>query len=156
MLSQVYIAFIFLNFRCIFFEYINIIYIIGCDSVSSFAGKGKTKAFKLLKDNARYVRGFMALGDSWDINDELFNVLEEFVCDLYGKKNRSSVDLLRYQLHCVKGGSVEPELLPPCRSSLMLHVLRANYQTGIWRRAIIALPDTPSPHGQGWEVTGEG
>lgn len=73
----------------------------------------------------------MSLGDSWDINDEFFNVLEEFVCDLYGKKNRSCVDLLRYQLHCAKGGSVEPELLPPCRSSLKLYVLRANYQTEI-------------------------
>ena len=75
--------------------------------MSSFAGKGKTKAFKLLKDKARYVRGFMALGVSWDINDELFNVLEGFVCDLYGTKGRvNSVDLLRYQLHCVKGGNV--------------------------------------------------
>lgn len=121
--------------------------------MSSFAGKGKTKAFKLLKGNARYVRGFMALGDSWDINEELFNLLEEFVCDLYGKKIRSSVDLLRYQLHCAKGGNVDPELLPPCRSSLKLHVLRANYQAGIWRRATTAIPDTPTPHGQGWEVT---
>ena len=125
--------------------------------MSSFAGKGKTKAFKLLKDNPKYVRAFMLLGRSWDVDDELFDVLEEFVCDLYGKKGRlSSVNLLRYQLHCAKGGNVEPELLPPCQSSLKLHVSRSNYQAAIWRRAIVALPDTPSPHGQGWEVTTQG
>lgn len=132
------------------------LYHVGCDSVSSFAGKGKTKAFKLLKGSSRYVNAFMALGDSWIIDDGLFDVLEEFVCDLYGKKTSSSVNLLRYQLHCAKGGSVEPELLPPCRSSLELHIRRANYQAGIWRRAITALPDNPSPRGQGWEVTDDG
>ena len=70
---------------------------------------------------------------------------------MYGKKC-DSVDALHYQIHCARGGKVEPEALPPCESSLRLHVTRANYQAAIRRRAIIWRPVIPSPHGHGWEV----
>ena len=33
-----------------------------------------------------------------------------------------------------------------------MHITRANYQTGIWRRAIFSLPEVPLPGGQGWEI----
>jgi hypothetical protein len=123
----------------------------GYDSISSFAGKGKIKALKLLVTNATYASGFSNLGVSWDVSDELIDILEHFVCDLYGMK-LSDVNLLRYQLHCARSGKVEPESLPPCRSSLKLHVLRANYQAAVWRRAVFATADIPSPDGHGWEV----
>lgn len=70
---------------------------------------------------------------------------------MYGKKVKS-VNSLRYELHCVRGGKVEPEALPPCQSSLRLHVTRANYQAAVWKRATEASPNTPSPHGHGWNV----
>ena len=62
------------------------------------------------------------------------------------------VNLLRYQLHCAKAGKVEPEGLPPCKSSLQLHVTKANYQAGIWRRAIFPLPEVPLPGGHGRKI----
>jgi len=43
-------------------------------------------------------------------------------------------------------------LLPPCRSSLRKHVLRANYQTFLWKHAHIADLCIPSPIGCGWTV----
>ena len=46
-------------------------------------------------------------------------------CPLYGKKGQN-VDLLRYELYCAKGGKVDPEALLPCRTSLHLHMKRAN------------------------------
>ena len=49
-----------------------------------------------------------------------------------------------------------PEALPPCRSSLRLHIARANYQTAIWKRAVTALPEVPSPHIHGWKVSDSG
>ena len=125
--------------------------ITGCDSVSDFAGKGKAKALKLLMKSRTYVDAFMDLGLSWNINDETVNGIEGFVCELYGKKMQE-VNLLRYQLHCAKAGKVEPEGLPPCKSSLQLHTTRANYQAGIWRRAIFPLPEVPLPSGHGWEI----
>ena len=89
----------------------------GCDSVSAFSGKGKGKAFKLMMENERHVRALVDLGSSWELSDETLKNIEEFVCELYGKKC-NDVGLLRYDLYCAKGGKVEPEALPPCRSSL--------------------------------------
>ena len=45
----------------------------------------------------------MNIGISWNVSDELFSSIEEFVCDLYGNKMKN-VDLLRYQMYCAKGG----------------------------------------------------
>ena len=127
----------------------------GCDSVSSFAGKGKWKALQLLFKNNTYVQALMKLGESWTIEDELFEILQLFLCHIYGKKI-NNIDLLRYELHCAKGGKVEPEALPPCRSSLRLHVLRANYQAAIRRRSLLANTTIPSPNGNGWKVSNNG
>ena len=92
-----------------------------------------------------------SIGDEWVVSEEAFTDTEALMCQLYGKKC-DSVDALRYQIHCDRGGKVEPEALPPCESSLRLHVTRANYQAAIWRGAIILRPVIPSPHGHGWEV----
>ena len=100
----------------------------GCDSVSAFSGKEKGKAFKLMMEKERYVQASVDLGSSWKLSDKTLKNIEEFVCELYGKKC-NDVDLLRYDLYCAKGSKVEPEALPPCRSSLKLHIFRANYQS---------------------------
>ena len=62
------------------------------------------------------------------------------------------MDVLRYEIHCAKGGKNEPESLPPCESSLPLHVTRVGYQAAIWRIAIVPLPVIPSPGGHSWKV----
>ena len=99
--------------------------------------------------NRTYVDAFMDLGLSWNISEESVNTIERFVCELYGKKMQE-VNLLRYQLHCEgKAGKVEPQGLPPCKSSLQLHITRANYQAEIWRRATFTLPEVPLPGGHG-------
>ena len=73
----------------------------GCDNVSAFAGKGKSKAFKMLMKNGKYVRAFMNIGISWNVSSKLFSVIEEFVCDLHGKKNEKCklVTLIERCLH---------------------------------------------------------
>ena len=72
------------------------------------------------------------------------NAIKRFVCELYGKKMQQ-LNLLRYQLHCAKAGKVELKSLLPCKSYLQLHITKANYQAGIWRRAIFPLPEVPLP-----------
>jgi len=64
-------------------------------------------------------------------------------------KKCRSVDVLRYEIHCARGGKVEPEALPPCEASLRLHPARENYQAAIWRRALVPLPVISSPHDMG-------
>ena len=76
------------------------------------------------------------------------------VCLLYGKM-MNDVDELRYQLFYAKGGKVDPSALPPCKSTLVLHIKRANYQAGVWRRATVPNPEIPSPDQHGWEIEGE-
>ena len=51
-------------------------------------------------------------------------------------------------LSCYDG--VDLSLLPPCRSSLKMHIRRANYQCLIWCKAEQATPDIPPPDGHGW------
>ena len=38
----------------------------------------------------------------------------------------------------------------PCRDSLTRHVKRCNYQCVVWKSALVAKPDIPSPGGHGW------
>lgn len=45
-------------------------------------------------------------------------------------------------------------LLPPCSSSLLLHIKRANYQTFIWKQSLSAYPGIPSPEQHGWKIEG--
>ena len=126
--------------------------ITGCDTISAFSGKGKWKAVQLLqRSQEKYVRAMASIGEEWEVSEDAFQDTEALVCQIYGKKCQS-VDVLRYEIHCAKGGKVEPEALPPCESSLRLHVTRANYQAAIWKRAIVLLPVIPSPCGRGWEV----
>lgn len=123
----------------------------GCDSISSFAGKGKVKAINIFMKYPEFIPFFSELDKNWVATEELIDNLEEFVCVLYGKK-MSSIDTLRHQLFCAKGGKVDPEQLPPCKSSLALHIRRANYQACVWRRALNANPRIPSPNGHGWDA----
>ena len=123
----------------------------GCDTVSAFASKGKWRPLQMIAKNQIFVETMKNIGKEWSLSNKTFKGTGEFMCNLYGKKC-TSVDSLRYELHCPKGGKIEPEALPPCQSSLRLHLSRANYQAAIWRRATEACPDIPSLHGHGWSV----
>ncbi|CAB3991754.1 Hypothetical predicted protein [Paramuricea clavata] len=98
----------------------------GRDTVSAFPSKGKLQPMQMLIKNHIYVKTMKDIGKEWSVNDDTFSATEEFVCHLYGRKG-TSVDSLRYELCYAKGGKVTPEALPPCQSSLWLHVSRANY-----------------------------
>ena len=88
------------------------------------------------------------IGETWCVSDATFNAALALVCQQYGKRGQN-MDLLRYELYCAKGGKVEPEALPPCRTLLRLHMKRANYQAAIWRRAVVPHPDVSFPQGHG-------
>ena len=124
----------------------------GCNTVSAFSSKGKLKPMPMLVKNHTYVETMKNFGKEWSVSEDTFSATEKFVCHLYRKK-ATSVDSLRYELHYAKGGKIAPEALPPCQSSLRLHMSRANYLAAIWRRATEACPDIPSSHGHGWNVS---
>ena len=61
----------------------------GCDSTSSFYGKGKIKPYKLMKSSYRVIHAMQRLGPSLHIKKAEKHILEEFVCELYGKYCRA-------------------------------------------------------------------
>ena len=118
--------------------------------MSAFTGKGKIKPFNLMKTNADYVDIFASLGNDDFVDDLLYERIENFVCHLYGKKNASSINELRYQLYCQGGGKLSCELLPPCSNVLRLHAERANYQARLWKNSLHPIFDALNPVGHGW------
>ncbi|CAM4649015.1 unnamed protein product [Leuciscus chuanchicus] len=125
----------------------------GCDTVSAFAGKGKTRGLTLLMNNKETQDTVLKLGQEWDLSPELSNELEAFTCVLYAQKaSTTMINKLRYHLFCAKKGEIESQQLPPCKDSLSQHTLRANYQAGIWKRC---LEKDPSPVGRGWKMETE-
>ena len=124
----------------------------GCDSVSAFAGKGKTKAVKLLLNSDDFIMLFKQLGSDWDITDDQRNRLEQFTCELYGEK-KNSINEVRYSLYCKKDGIIGSEKLPPCANSLYFHMKRACYQTRLWRLSLDGVYVVPQPYNSyGWEL----
>ena len=96
-----------------------------CGTVSAFSSKGKLRPMQMLVKNLAYVKAMKNIGKEWGVNEDMFSATEKFVCHLYGKR-LTSVDSLRYELHYAQGGKIAPETLPPCQSSLRLHVSHAN------------------------------
>ena len=125
----------------------------GCDTVSAFGGKAKLRALQILKGNEEIQDYFIKVGEQWKPPPELQVQLEEFVCQLHAAKpSTTNIDELRYNLFCARKGGIESHQLPPCKDCLQKHILRANYQAGIWKRCLENDPDTPSPVGNGWKI----
>ena len=119
----------------------------GCDSVSAFLGKGKKKGFEIIQKCPQVRQAMRSLGTSWEVDDDFLNACERLVCLLYGI-DHNDVNGVRYQLFLTKG--IQSHLLPPTRGAVYKHLLVANYQTGIWRKALEGLADIPAPHCHGW------
>ncbi len=80
-------------------------------------------------------------------------MLEKYVCKIYGKKQVPSVHDARMKIfwkNFTKDQRVtDLSLLPPCKSSLLRHIQRANYVARIWRQSSRPMMqiDTPTLHG---------
>ncbi|KAK6168047.1 hypothetical protein SNE40_021951 [Patella caerulea] len=122
----------------------------GCDSVSAFKGKGKIKALKLMLNSPQYITTFCELGKSWELRPNLRKDLEKFVCDLYGWKDETDINTVRY--NCYRVGTVTDLTLPPNCDSLSLHMERANYQAKIFRSCQQQYINPPDPSAHGWKV----
>ena len=122
----------------------------GCGSTSAFVGRGKKVAFDLLLSSVSYCDTMTELGKEFVVSDDLQAKCEEFICAVYGHCLCSDVNELRYIQFCSQQSGASH--LPPTRNARRKHVLRANYQAAICRRALEGMPCVPSPHNQGWLV----
>ena len=140
----------------------------GCDTVSTFVrkGKGKVRPLRVLQKNPQFMTVFAGLGTRETLSEEEFKDLEAFTCRLYGAKTGVDINKLRYatyltrftpknQLLSTESG-IDLSLLPPCRSSLRMHIKRANYQSLIWNQTDLAYPELDKPYnGHGWTLKGD-
>ena len=127
----------------------------GCDTISSFAGKGKVGSVKTMMKDQNHIALFATFGDSPELSEVQFQQIQKFVCDLYGHKD-DDTNVVRYKMYAAKHGHLDPKSIPPCADSLRQHSLRACYQVYIWRQSLQSHPIIPSPVGFGWDQNEEG
>lgn len=129
----------------------------GCDTVSTFAGRGKITTFKQLKSDQTYQEAFTELGRSWIVFEELSEKMEEITCRMYLPcTHTTKVNNLRCQIFCVRRGEVDSSQLPPCKDCLSMHILCANYQAATWQRCLEPSTRVPSSTDHGWATDDDG
>lgn len=127
--------------------------ITGCDTTSSFAGKGKKTAWDTWTNNPDITAAFLEISSCpSSISDFCFSVIERFVVKLYDRTtNSQNVNLTRKQLFAQKGRTLES--IPPTRDALLQHVKRAAYQSGyVWSQCLVVKPTLPNPSEWGWSL----
>jgi len=114
------------------------------------------------------VEVFESLGKSIVLMPSVMADLEWYVCAVYGKPKYTDVNKMRYDLFKARyqpnatnkrlgqDDGIDLSLLPPCRSSLKMHALRANYVAYTWKQAHVTHPEIPSLLGLGWTHDAEG
>ena len=123
----------------------------GCDTVSSFAGIGKTSVLKKLEA----FTDTLLLGDPSASMDEVITSYLKYVATFYGQVFQGSLDTMRrYIFTRIIGGKrhLPPKFssLPPRLAACRPHYERAHYQTTLWMAAGMPTPPTLDPLKHGW------
>ena len=127
----------------------------GNDYISSFLRKGKAACWKVLEKNDKFVSTFTALGSDWNLEQSVIEDLEEFVCLLYGRRQKevnSVRNFLFESKYLNQNKSIDISLLPHCQASLRLHTLRSNVVARIWKLSDEAQIQLPNLSQHGWTI----
>lgn len=123
--------------------------ITGCDTTSQFTGIGKRTAWKVFQQYPHLLQNF---GEEEMPSPDTLRMAEQFVCKLYDPKSSSeSIHEVRCALFRKVKANVDT--LPPTKDALSLHLMRAHYQTKIWKQSLVSHPQLPSPTSCGWHMT---
>ena len=77
----------------------------GCNTTSTFKGKGKIRPIKLVKSKSSFIETFASLGGSWKVFEHTLVELEEFTCLVY--KNKYTLKLsMTSDIACLKSSVV--------------------------------------------------
>ena len=88
-----------------------------------------------------------------DVNSEYVKDAVKFICWLYDCDD-FDINKLRYKLFCKK--NLCGEKLPPTLDALMLHFVRAAYQSFIWKNSYLLILDLPPAACEGWKNSDDG
>ena len=87
----------------------------------------------LVKKHKIFCDAICLLDESLDIEETVYEVIEQMVCVAYGFENVEKINEIRYKKCCSKQF---PDLtrIPPTRPELRQHVKRVNFQAFIWKK----------------------
>ena len=135
----------------------------GCDYTAAFQGKGKVNPLKRAEINPLHLESLGKLGENTSFIDE-DNLLEKYICSLYGQGRLSSVNEARLKIFLQKYKpanedsplekiqGIDAGMLPPCKNVLMLKFARSNYVAYLWKHAYMRDPlKDISPTEHGWK-----
>ena len=76
---------------------------------------------------------------------------EQFFCKLYDPKTTNT---LIHEVRCALFRKVKANVdtLPPTQDALSLHLMRAHYQTKVWKQSLVTHPQLPLPTSCGWHM----
>jgi hypothetical protein len=123
----------------------------GCDTVSSFAGRGKKIAYDVWQAFPQITETFKTLGNNpAEITEEQVNKLQRYVSLLYDRTSALiDVNECRKYLFSKRGRSYDS--IPPTKAALLQHIRRAVYQGGhVWGQCTTLKPLLPNPCDWGW------
>lgn len=113
--------------------------------------------FKLLQTHAEFRLLFARLGSEFTLSNYDRNLIQKFTCQLHSRNTKiKNINELRYHMFQSRQGQVDSAQLPPCEDCLYQHTKRANYQTAVWRRSLVNLPEIPQPEDHGWMLDEDG
>ena len=109
------------------------------------------KAVWKLMENEEFCTAMKGLGDSFEPDNQTLKA-ERSVFQLYNFGQFTNTN----QVRCAKWNRQTTDVtkLPPCHDSVVLHIKWANYQTAVWKRALMREMNAPSTHANGWIVNG--
>ncbi|CAB3998852.1 Hypothetical predicted protein [Paramuricea clavata] len=117
----------------------------GCDTVSTFAGRGKKTAWQTLKSFPDVIYAFSELlCMPNEISEKALLLLERYVVLMYDRTSESTnVNDARKQLFTQKSRTLEN--IPPTQAALKQHIKRTRYQAHCWNQALVKDPEMPDP-----------
>ncbi len=130
----------------------------GCDTTSSFFGKGKKSAWEAWNAYPEVTQAFNNMVaypfHPVTVQSRDFQTLERFTIIMYDKTSTLHlVNEARKELFCQKNKAMEN--IPPTQDALLQHTRRVTLQAGIWTTCDKAQQQIPSPEGWGWTFNEE-
>jgi len=122
----------------------------GCDTVSFFAGRGKTTACEVWTALPELTQVLIDVTTApAQVDEDATQTIERFIILLNDMTSTSTdVNKARCKLFAMKNNV---QLIPPTSAALKRHVLRAVYQGGhVWGQALLPAPALPSTTDWGW------
>lgn len=118
--------------------------ITGSDYISSIFRKGKRKCMETVK----------CLCDSWDVSELILkNTFAPFILHKNKTLNPARAEICTKK-HADKNKIIDLSFLPQRESTLLLHVMRANYKAKLWKTRLDLDFTLPRIQNHGWLDSG--